>query len=427
MTVTEGLANGIEAEIGLADRLFQDLRAHTGDAPGITRASYGPGERYAHARMTELARELALESATDVAGNLYLTLPGRDRAAPRIMIGSHLDSVPHGGNYDGAAGVVAGMAALARLRAARWTPRQDITVMGVRAEEMSWFPAPYIGSRAAFGLLPADVLDGCVRFDSGRSLADHMREEGFDPDALRRGTAHLNAGGIRCYLEPHIEQGPMLVKHGVPVGIVTAIWGNIRYKHCRVTGEYSHAGGVPRAYRHDAVLAAAEFVQALEQHWLARERAGTDFVCTVGQLYTDAAHHTITKIPGDVRFTLDIRSDDNDVLMATHQHLLGLARDIGAARGVAIDLGPYTNALPARLDPALRGLLRAQADRHGIPAIDIASGAGHDCAVFANQGVPCAMIFVRNEHGSHNANEAMAIEDFGAALRLLVATLEALG
>jgi beta-ureidopropionase / N-carbamoyl-L-amino-acid hydrolase len=113
--------------------------------------------------------------------------------------------------------------------------------------------------------------------------------------------------------------------------------------------------------------------------------------------------------------------------MDTHAHLLGLARDIGAARGVEIDLGPYTNALPARLDPALRGLLREQADRLGIPAIDIASGAGHDCAVFANQGVPCAMIFVRNEHGSHNAREAMAIEDFGAALRLLVATLEALG
>lgn len=423
----DGLASRLETEVALADRLFRELREHTEDPPGVTRASFGPGERFAHERMTALARSLALEVATDFAGNLYVTLPGRDRAAPRVMIGSHLDSVPHGGNYDGAAGVVAGMAALARLRGAGWTPRQDITVMGIRAEEMSWFPAPYIGSRSAFGLLPAEVLDDCVRFDTGRSLADHMREEGFDPDALRRGAAFLKRDAIRCYIEPHIEQGPQLVKEDVPVGIVTAIWGSIRYRHCRVTGEYSHAGGVPRRHRRDAVLAAADFVHALEEHWFERERAGTDFVCTVGQFYTDAAHHTITKIPGDVRFTMDIRSDDNAVLLATHEHLSALAQRIGAARNVTIELGAYTNALPARMDGALQAQLREQAERHGIRTLALASGAGHDCAVFANQGVPCAMIFVRNQHGSHNANEAMAIEDFGAGLRLLVALLEALG
>jgi N-carbamoyl-L-amino-acid hydrolase len=427
MTAMDGLAGRLESEIALADRLFADLREHTGDPPGVTRASFGAGERYAHGRMAAQARELALETATDFAGNLYMTLPGRDRAAPRIMIGSHLDSVPHGGNYDGAAGVVAGMAALARLRAAGWTPRQDITVMGIRAEEMSWFPAHYVGSRAAFGLLPVEVLDGCRRVDTGRSLADHIREEGFDPDALRRGQAYLDPAAIRCYLEPHIEQGPLLVKRDVPVGIVTSIWGNLRYKHCRVTGEYSHAGGVPRRHRRDAVLAAVDFVQALEEHWLERERAGTDFVCTVGELYTDATHHTITKIPGDVRFTMDIRSDDNAVLLATHDHLTGLARRIAAVRNVEIALGPYTNALPARLDGALQAQLREQAARHGIRTLDMASGAGHDCAVFANQGVPCAMIFVRNQHGSHNPNEAMAIEDFGQGLRLLVGLLEALG
>ena len=423
----EGLASRLDAEIALADRLFGDLRANTEDPPGVTRASYGIGERYAHARMSEQARALELEIATDFAGNLYMTLPGRDRAAPRIMIGSHLDSVPHGGNYDGAAGVVAGVAALARLRAANWTPRQDVTVMGIRAEEMSWFPAHYAGSRMAFGVLPAEALDDCVRPDSGRSLGDHMREEGFDPDAVRRGAAFLKPAGIRCYLEPHIEQGPVLVKENVPVGIVTAIWGSIRYKHCRVTGEYSHAGGVPRRHRRDAVLAAADFVHALEEHWLERERAGADMVCTVGQFYTDAAHHTLTKISGDVRFTLDIRSDDNDGLLATRDHLNGLAQRIGAARGVAIDLGPYMNAMPARMDPDLQALLRAQAERQGIAARAIASGAGHDCATFASQGVPCAMIFVRNQHGSHNPNEAMAIEDFGQALRLLVGALEALG
>ncbi len=421
------MASGLEAEIGLADRLFGDLRAQTGDAPGVTRASYGPGERYAHARMTELARELALETATDVAGNLYMTLPGRDRAAPRIMIGSHLDSVPHGGNYDGAAGVVAGMAALARLRAARWTPRQDITVMGIRAEEMSWFPAHYIGSRAAFGLLPVELLDGCVRFDSGRTLADHMARGGL-----------RSRGAARRRRASDGRRHPLLSRAAYRAGPDA---GGARRAGRHRLGDLGQSAlqALPRdrrvfpcrrraaAYRHDAVLAATEFVQALERHWLERERAGTDFVCTVGQFYTDAAHHTITKIPGDVRFTMDIRSDDNDVLMATHAHLLELARTIGAARGVEIELGPYTNASPARMDKTLQGMLREQAIRLGIPAIDMASGAGHDCAVFANEGVPCAMIFLRNDHGSHNPHEAMAIDDFGAGLRLLVALLEALG
>ncbi|MBI3515721.1 MAG: hydantoinase/carbamoylase family amidase [Proteobacteria bacterium] len=422
-----GLANHLRDEVALADQLFDELRAHTGDPPGVTRASYGAGERYAHARIAALARTLALEVTTDVAGNLYATLPGRDRAAPTVMIGSHLDSVPHGGNYDGAAGVVAGVAALARCRAAGWTPAQDITVMGIRAEELSWFPSHYIGSRAAFGRLPADVLDGCVRFDSGRTLADHMREEGFDPDAVRRGEAHLRRDAIRCYIELHIEQGPALVGAALPVGIVTGIRGNLRYKHCRVLGAYSHAGAVPRQHRRDAVMAATAFVHALEQHWLAREAAGTDFVCTVGQLFTDASQHTMTKIPGEVRFTMDIRSDDNAVLMDTHAELVATAARIAAARRVDIDLGAYMNAPPARMDGDLRALLWERARALDVPAMDMASGAGHDCAVFANEGVPSAMIFVRNDHGSHNPDEAMAIADFAKGLRLLVGLIESLG
>src|SRR4029079_12594378 len=134
--------------------------------------------------MSGLGRELALEQRIDAAGNLYLTLPGRDRSLPAIMTGSHVDPVPEGGNYDGAAGVVAGMAMLARWRRAGRQPQHDITVMGVRAEELSWFPAPYSGSLAAFGLLEPEALDKCVRPDTGRSLAQHMAEAGFQPERI---------------------------------------------------------------------------------------------------------------------------------------------------------------------------------------------------------------------------------------------------
>src|SRR5471032_2632264 len=194
------LHSDLEAETALAGRLFDHLRLHSKSRLGVTRASYGEGEQMAHQLMRGLGQELGLEKRIDAAGNLYLTLPGRDRTRPAIMTGSHLDSVPEGGNYDGAAGVVAGMAMLARWRRAGRQPAQDITVMCVRAEELSWFPAPYIGSRAAFGLLEPEALDSCKRFDTGCSLAEHMKEAGFAPERIRAQEPQLDPQKIRCFL-----------------------------------------------------------------------------------------------------------------------------------------------------------------------------------------------------------------------------------
>jgi len=415
-----------DTAIARADAFLQELRRRTLDEPGVTRASYGEGEQIAHDMMRVWARELDLAVTTDYVGNQYMTLPGRDRSLPSLMMGSHMDSVPHGGNYDGAAGVVAGMTALQRMRELGVTPRMDVIVMAIRAEEMSWFPAPYIGSRAAFGLLPAGTLDSLVRFDSGRTLGEHMKEAGHDPDAIRAGRRHLDAARIGHYLEVHIEQGPHLVKLRKRCAVVTGIRGNQRYKHCRVTGEYGHAGAVPRLDRKDALLAAVDFVSGLEAMWKRREAAGEDLVCTVGQFYTDAAVHTITKIPGDVRFTMDYRSYDEAVLTACHRELSEHAKRIGEARGVTIDLGEYTHAEAAVMDPKLIALAKRTAHRLGIDAPEMASGAGHDCAVFANQGVPCAMIFIRNDHSSHNPKESKDIDDFAEACRLLHGMLDEL-
>ena len=414
----------LEPEVALAGQWFDHLRQHSRSRLGVTRASYGEGEQMAHDLMRRIGRDLALEQRLDAPGNLYLTLPGRDRSLPSIMTGSHLDSVPEGGNYDGAAGVVAGMAMLACWRRAGRAPQQDITVMCVRAEELSWFPAPYIGSRAAFGQLEAEALDSCLRPDTGCTLAQHMAEAGFAPDRIRAGEPQLSAARIRCFFELHIEQGPVLVQKGVPVGIVTGIRGNLRYRHCHVRGRYGHAGAEPRESRQDAVLAAVEFVHRLEALWIAHETAGKDLVCTVGRFHTDTDVHTMTKIPGEVWFTLDVRSEDNAVLLELDRELRRMAEEIGTRRGVGIDLGPYTNALPGPIDRAHRGRLEALARSLGISAISLASGAGHDAAVFANCGVPTAMIFVRNEHGSHNPDEAMALADFAQGLRLLVAAVE---
>ncbi len=414
------------SEITAAERLLQQLETETLDPPGITRDTYGPGENRAHARMESVARELGLAIDHDGAGNLYMTLPGSRPDLPSIMIGSHLDSVPHGGNFDGAAGVVAGLMLLRRLK--RWgrIPQRSVTVMAARGEELCWFPYPYIGSQAAFGQLPVDVLDNLKRLDHGGSLGSCIGEAGFDPDRLRRGESYLKPDRILCYLELHIEQGPTLVDAGIPVGIVTGIRGNLRYPYAKIFGHHAHAGAVPRHLRQDAVLAGVELVTALEQYWIQQEAQGVDLVATVGEFYTNPEHHTLTKIPGEVSFTLDIRSESLEVLGAVESYLNSLAEAVSQRRRVQIDLGSCRQALPGRMDPELRGRLNRLATQQGIPALELASGAGHDCAVFANQGIPTAMIFVRNENGSHNPDEAMTIEDFAQGFRLLVAVVDEL-
>lgn len=413
------------ADAELAASLYSDLRSGSSDPPGVTRASFGAGERMAHALVRGLAERMQLEISTDFAGNLYMTLPGSDRAAPCVMLGSHLDSVPHGGNYDGAAGVVAGMVALARLKRLGRTPRVDLTVMAIRAEELSWFPAHYIGSRAAFGRLPAEALE-VVRFDTGKSLREHMREEGFDPDAVAAGRHHLDPARIGAYIELHIEQGPALVDMQRACGIVTAIRGNLRFRHARVIGTYGHAGAVPRPARRDALFAAVEFAQRLEALWLDFESQGRDLVCTIGQFATDARVHTMTKIPGEVNFTMDIRSHDDQVLKDMLVQVAAIAQEVGSRRDVVVDLGPHMHGNAAVMDAGLRARLRGLATELAIDAPDIASGAGHDCAVFAGEGIPCAMLFVRNDHGSHNPHEAMEIADFGEACRLLFGLIDSL-
>ncbi len=176
--------------IALTEQLFEELRAHTTDEPGITRAAYGEGEEFAHAVVRRVGRELGLNEAIDAAGNLYLTLEGEDPTLPGWIIGSHIDSVPHGGNYDGAAGVLAGLAVVHALRTEARRLARNLTVMVIRAEESTWFPVSYLGSRAAFGILPVEALE-TRRADTGLTLREHMAALGFDPDAVARGEAYL--------------------------------------------------------------------------------------------------------------------------------------------------------------------------------------------------------------------------------------------
>lgn len=406
-----------------ARRLFSQLENATADFPGVTRDSYGEGEEKAHAMIIEEAQRIGLEFHCDDFGNLYVTLPGLDRSAPVLMTGSHMDSVPHGGNFDGAAGVLAGLALLETF-ADRSTLPFDVTLMVIRAEEMIWFPEHYLGSRAAFGLLPSDTPTRVKRSDTQISLSEYMLNAGFNPDSISSNRASLKSENIRAFIELHIEQGPVLIEKSIPVGVVTAIRANMRYRFCSVTGQTTHAGGVPRTSRCDALLAGVELASRLESEWIRLENLGKDLVLTIGEFCTDRAQHGITKVPGRIDFTLDFRSQSESTLQAFNSVLQELTVDISQKRGVDIQLGHATHGEAATMDETLvKQLIKAAKDIN-IPTMIIPSGGGHDSAVFAGQGIPTAMIFVRNDNGSHNPDESMEFDDFAAAFNVMVRWLE---
>src|SRR6185295_91361 len=363
------LTAAVEAAMPIARELFEDVRARTADAAGgVSREPYGAGEQAAVEAITRVARGLDLEIDTDPFGNTYLTLPGRDRNAPGWIVGSHVDSVPKGGNFDGFAGVVAGLAAIAAFRRAGLTPPRDITVMGIRAEELSsWYGGAHdghIGSRAALGQLPQAELDSAVDSRTGQSLRERMRSAGFDPSAV--GKPYLSPSKFGGYLELHIEQGPVLEGRGKPVGVVTAIRGAQRARSCRCIGAYTHSGAVPYEYRSDAVKATVELVREIDLDWDRIRAAGGDLVFTVGKLFTDARLHALTKVPGEVEFTLDFRSHDEAILAAVRALSERLAREIGERRRVRFELGQFSLHHPAAMHAEYRSRLLA-----GCAALDI--------------------------------------------------------
>jgi beta-ureidopropionase / N-carbamoyl-L-amino-acid hydrolase len=412
------MSGAIQPDLDLAASLFAGLSRTTRRGRGIVRDSYGVGEQAAHDLARSAATAIGLEIEIDPIGNLFMTLPGRDRRAPRIIIGSHLDSVPQGGNYDGAAGVVAGLSVLSALRRAQVVPDCDLAVMAIRAEESAWFDVPYLGSAGAFGLLDPGCL-ATPRSDNGQSLETTLQQQGFDPQPIRERRRLLDPSRIRAYLELHIEQGPTLVAEGLPAAVVSGIRGCKRFRTARCIGQYAHSGAVGRRYRHDAVAATVAFLHHMETLWLRQEEAGADLVLTAGELFTDPALHGPSKIAGETHFVLDLRSLSDATMDALATEARAAAARISAAYHVNIDLGATSDSPPAVMDSRLRSRLLSLLER----PFEMASGAGHDAAVFAKLGIPSGMIFVRNENGSHNADEAMSLDDFAVGARALLGLL----
>jgi N-carbamoyl-L-amino-acid hydrolase len=245
-----------------------------------------------------------------------------------------------------------------------------------------------------------------------------MADEGFFSDLVRAGKCLLPPSRVAAYVELHIEQGPVLDAAEIPIGIVTGIPGSRRLRDARVFGEYNHSGATPRRLRRDAAIALAELATRLDDRWAELDAEGRALVCTFCVLAT-APEAGFTKIPGEARFQLDIRSVSPANVDAMFASLHALVADIAARRGVRFDLGAEAVAPPTAMDAAIRaGLLRA-ATELGVPYLEMPSGGGHDAVAFAQAGVPAGMLFVRNQNGSHNPHEAMRLEDFAIATTVL--------
>lgn len=423
--------HSLDAGLALARDLFERIGARSFDGKGFTRAAYGEGEQAAHDIVAAAARDLGLAVEIDAALNLSATLKGDASEHPPLILGSHLDAVPQGGNFDGLAGVLAGLACLAAFRNAGIRPRQDVVLMAIRSEESAWFGAQHIGSRALLGTLEERILDEARRVDSGRSLAEHMKEAGADVARLRTGLPLRDPRNIHGYLELHIEQGPQLVASNLPLGIVTGIRGNRRCRKIVCRGEYGHSGTVPRSLRHDAVFAVSELVTRMDALWeQIEERENGDLVVTFGRSTTDPAAHAVTTVPGKVEFSFDARSHSVEILDRVYEALRATMAEIATRRGVVFSCDTFTGDAPAGMDASFQEKLLEGCKVLSIPAMRIASGAGHDAGDFASAGVPSAMIFVRNDKGSHNPDEAMEFDDFALGVRLMtwfVGTMQDVG
>jgi N-carbamoyl-L-amino-acid hydrolase len=410
----------------LARKLFDDIRAISADGVGVTRDSYGSGETAAANYLQRFAEEQGLYVEADRAANLVFSLPGVDPEQSAVWVGSHMDSVPQGGNFDGLAGIIAGLLCLVAQKQSGGRGSQTaLRVIAFRGEESAWFGKAYMGSSALFGKLSADDLQLRHR-TSGRTLSSYMEDVGADTVAIASQEVLIDKTKAKAYLELHIEQGPVMVARKIALGVVPGIRGNVRHTRVTCVGEAGHSGAVPRWLRHDAVFAVAQLITRLDEHWRALLERGIDLVVTAGIIATDPSVHSISRIPGTVEFSFEARSESRETLESFYQLMRSECSSIADERGVRFEFDRRIESAPALMDKRICEAFERACDHMGIRWETVPSGAGHDASLFANAGIPSGMLFIRNEHGSHNPREAMEIDDFMLGVRVLAHTIECL-
>ncbi|HWZ44262.1 MAG TPA: allantoate amidohydrolase [Candidatus Saccharimonadales bacterium] len=404
-----------QAVIGLCRRL-----AEFTEEPGhITRTFLSAPMREVHRELRGRMEELGMTVTVDAAGNLRGLYPAAQSGAPRLLIASHLDSVPHAGAFDGVLGVVMGVALVDALAGRRM--RFAIEVVGFSEEEGVRFGVPFIGSRALVGDLggvggdySAALLER--RDAQGQTVADAIRSFGLD--LARLPEARL-AGNTLGYLEFHIEQGPVLESIDYPLGIVEAISGQSRLGVC-FTGQAGHAGTTPMKLRRDALAGTAEWITQVETI----AGATTGLVATVGRLEIDPGAGNV--IAGSVQASLDVRHVHDPVRHTALEQILATARQIALRRKLAVTWEQRMDQPAVAMNAEMTTLLEQAVQASGYPVHRMPSGAGHDAMILAAK-VPAAMLFLRSPGGlSHHPDENVLAGDVLAALTTGLHFLDAL-
>jgi allantoate deiminase len=380
----------------------QALARFSEDAHSIRRTFLCPAMRDCHQEITGWLAPLGITSRVDAAGNLRITYPSAEPDAPRLLIGSHLDTVPNAGAYDGILGVVLAIALLNALEGRRLP--YVLEVIGFSEEEGVRFGTPFLGSRALVGSLDEALL----KRKDAQGISIHRALEDFGLNPAEIGQAAMPEGTLG-YLEFHIEQGPLLESIGHPLGVVEAIVGQSRLEITFV-GHANHAGTTPMNLRHDAVAAAAEWIGAVENH----AKYTSELVATVGSV--EVKPGTGNVIAGEARLSLDVRHRVDQARTTAVAYLLRQAEEIATRRGLTArgDILLEQPAVP--MNPFLVDQVTRAVSQAGCEPFRMVSGAGHDAMVMASR-VPSAMIFLRTPGGvSHDPEEAVAVGDVTKAI-----------
>jgi allantoate deiminase len=384
-----------------------DAAALFTEEPGrITRTFCSPAMAELHFEMQKWMTAAGMQTRVDAAGNLFGRYESVLRPnAPALLIGSHLDSVPNAGRYDGVLGVMLGLALVEAVQQSGLQLPFALEVVGFSEEEGVRYGMPFIGSRALVGECDSALLN---RQDpQGISVADALRHYGCEPSNI--GSAELGANRYFGYLEPHIEQGPVLESEKLPLSVVTAIAGQTRAA-VRFVGAAGHAGTVPMQLRRDALAAAAEWILAVER--TGQQTPG--LVATVGTIEVLPGAGNV--IPGEAWLRLDLRHTNDAVRSAALQSLQKFGNDFATKRNVEFHLTIAHEHSAVAMDSRLSKSLEEGIAAAGHRPLRLPSGAGHDAAVMARRW-PAAMLFIRCRGGvSHHPDESVTLADVTSAL-----------
>jgi N-carbamoyl-L-amino-acid hydrolase len=388
---------------------IQTLRRFGGTPDGGThRVAYSDEDLGGREWVLGLMRDAGLRTWTDAAGNLVGELPGTDSALPPLGVGSHIDTVPFGGSYDGTIGVLGAVEIVRSLQGAGRRLRHPLRVYVFQNEE-----GGKTGSRLLIGAVDPGELG--VQTASGFTIREGIRRVGGNPDDLS--ASRLQPGTLAAFLELHIEQGATLERAGVPIGVVEGIVG-IRRWFVTVTGEKNHAGTTPMALRRDALVTASRLVSEIHDTALGMEGRQ---VATVGRMEVEPGAPNV--IPGSARFTLEIRDLSMEGIQRVFDAILEAATTLGARNGTRVEMEPFYRSESAPSHEGLRRAVESAAEREGLEHLRLPSGAGHDAQSMAKI-CPMGMVFVPSRGGiSHAPEEYTSADLITAGVDVLMGAL----